>query len=174
MGRRYIHAAFFWWSARQRVDWATIRPPHGCAERPGLSIRHPRRTVEPPRGAIESEFLRTVLLGESIAPFRLLTPALAVIPARGEELLDTVSAANAGCRHLAAWLRDIEAKWMTYCSKRSDGIPRMILKQQLDHMRKLSAQLAPAGLRVVYTKPGTLLSAAALDDPRVMVDHKAY
>ena len=27
---------------------------------------------------------------------------------------------------------------------------------------------------MVYTKAGTLLSAAALDDPSVVVDHKAY
>jgi hypothetical protein len=37
--------------------------------------RMPWREVEPPRGAVEAQFLRTVLLGESIAPFRLLTTA---------------------------------------------------------------------------------------------------
>ncbi len=41
-------------------------------------------------------------------------------------------------------------------------------------MRGLSAQLTTTGLKVVYTKAGTLLSAAILDDPRVIVDHKAY
>ncbi len=46
----------------------------------------------------------------------------------------------------------------------------MTLAQQLDHMRKLSMQLQATGLKVVYTKAGTLLSAAALDDPRVVVD----
>jgi hypothetical protein len=50
----------------------------------------------------------------------------------------------------------------------------MTLGERLDHMRGLSAQLAAAGLKVVYTKAGTLLSAAVLDDPRVVVDHKAY
>jgi len=84
------------------------------------------------------------------------------------------AAANAGHRHLAAWLRDTEAKWIARCSKGADGTPRMTLTQQLDHMRKLSAQLSATGVKVVYTKAGTLLGAAVLDDPRVVVDHKAY
>jgi hypothetical protein len=43
--------------------------------------RMPWREVEPPRGAVEAKFLRTILLGESIAPYRVLTTALGVIPA---------------------------------------------------------------------------------------------
>ena len=50
----------------------------------------------------------------------------------------------------------------------------MTLKQQVDHMRKLSAQLPATGVKVVYTKAGTLLGAAILDDPRVIVDTGAY
>jgi hypothetical protein len=50
----------------------------------------------------------------------------------------------------------------------------MTLSQQLDHMRKLSMQLSANGLKVVYTKAGTLLSAALLDDPSVVIDHKGY
>jgi hypothetical protein len=79
-----------------------------------------------------------------------------------------------GHRHLAAWLRDIDAKWRAHCGKRADGTPRMTLSQQLDHMRKLSMQLAPSGLKVVYTGSGTLLNALALDDPRLLVEHAAY
>jgi SAM-dependent methyltransferase len=134
----------------------------------------PWREVDPPRGPVEAEFLRPLLLGESIAPFRLLPPALSVMPVNKGAVLDAATAANAGFRHLAAWLRDTEGKWAAHCSKRADGAPRMSLKQQLDHMRKLSVQLSPAGLRVVYTKAGTLLSAAMLDDPRLVIDHKAY
>jgi hypothetical protein len=41
-------------------------------------------------------------------------------------------------------------------------------------MRNLSIQLAPKDIRVVYTKAGTILSAALLDDRGAMVDTKAY
>lgn len=88
----------------------------------------PWNSIDPPHGAVEAEFLRPVLLGETIAPFRLLIQALAVVPARGRELLGASAAANAGYRHLAAWLRDAEAKWLAHCSKRADGTPRMTLR----------------------------------------------
>ncbi len=134
----------------------------------------PWKNVDPPRGPVEAEFLRPVLLGETIAPFRILSPTLSVIPASGGTVLDAAAAVNGGHRHLGAWLRDAEAKWIAHCKKGPDGTPRMTLRQQLDHMRKLSVQLSATGVKVVYTKAGTLLGAAVLDDPRVVVDHKAY
>jgi hypothetical protein len=140
----------------------------------GALDRMPWRHVDPPHGAVEVQFLRPILLGETIAPFRLLTPALAVIPIEGQTLLGAAAAANLGYRHLAAWLRDIDAKWAIHCSKRQDGTPRMTLGQQLDHMRKLTMQLSIPGMKVVYNKAGTLLSAATLDDPRIIVDTGAY
>lgn len=41
-------------------------------------------------------------------------------------------------------------------------------------MRKLSLQLIAPESKIVYTKSGTLLSAAVVEDPAVIVDHKAY
>lgn len=140
----------------------------------GTLDRLPWRSVDPPRGAVEAIFLRPVLLGASIAPFRLLPPVLGVIPAEGHSVLDADAATNAGWRHLATWLRDIEVKWIAHCSRLPDGTPRMKLGDRLDHMRGLSAQLPTTGLKAVYTKAGTLLSAALLDDPSIIIDHKAY
>jgi hypothetical protein len=134
----------------------------------GSLDKAPWRDIDPPRGAVEAEFLRPVLLGETVAPFRLLTRALGVVPADDHALLDAAAAADSGHRHLAAWLRDIEAKWDANCAKRPDGVPRLSLLRQLDHMRKLSTQLQATGLKVVYTKAGTLLSASVLDDPSVV------
>jgi hypothetical protein len=142
--------------------------------RTGSLDKAPWKDIDPPRGAVEAEFLRPVLLGETVAPFRLLTRALGVVPADQDILLDAEAAADSGHRHLAAWLRDIEAKWNANRAKRPDGVPRLTLLRQLDHMRKLSTQLGATGLKVVYTKAGTLLSAAVLDDPSIVVDHKAY
>jgi hypothetical protein len=140
----------------------------------GRLDKAPWRNVEPPRGPVEKEFLHPVLLGESIAPFRLLTFALAVLPIKGEELLNAKGTADAGHRYLALWLHDAEAKWTEHSSKGADGAPRMTLPERLDHMRGLSAQLPPAGLRVVYTKAGELLSAAVLEDAQVIIDANAY
>ena len=103
--------------------------------------KRPWNMVEPPNGPVEAEFLRSVLLGERIAPFRVLTAVTCVVPVRGREVLDSRSAADAGLRHLAAWLRDAEAKWAADASKRVDRSPRMTLRQRLDHMRGLSAQI---------------------------------
>jgi hypothetical protein len=140
----------------------------------GSLDKAPWKNIDPPHGPVEAEFLHPVLLGETVAPFRLLTRALGVVPADHYALLDAAAAADSGYRHLAAWLRDVEAKWDANCAKRPGGGPRLTLLRQLDHMRKLSTQLQATGLKVVYTKAGTLLSAAALDDPSVVVDHKAY
>ena len=142
--------------------------------RQGSMDKEPWRRVPPPAGPVEVQFLRPLLLGENVAPFRQLATTLAVIPVEGKAVLDAEAAAGAGYRHLAAWLRDIEAKWATHASKRADGSPRMTLKQRIDHMRTLSLQLAAPGPRIAYTKAGTRLSAALVEDPRVIVDHKAY
>ncbi len=136
--------------------------------------KRPWTTVQPPNGPVEAEFLRPVLLGESIAPFRVLKAATCVVPVRGREVLDSRSAADAGFRHLAAWLRDVEVKWAANASKRVDGTPRMTLRQQLDHMRKLSAQLSPPATRVVYAASGIQPAAAVVNDRDAIVEHAAY
>jgi SAM-dependent methyltransferase len=142
--------------------------------RQGPMDKQPWRLVPPPTGPVEVRFLRPLLLGESVAPFRLLEPALAVIPVEDETVLDAEAATSAGHRHLAAWLRDIEAKWATHASRRADGAPRMTLGQQIDHMRKLSRQLAAPGPKVAYIASGTLLSAAVVEDPGVVIEHAVY
>jgi hypothetical protein len=120
------------------------------------------------------QFLRPLLLGESVAPFRILDTSLALIPVEDQVILEADTAASAGHRFLAAWLRYIEGKWAAHASRRADGSPRMTLTQQIDHMRKLSLQLAAPGPKVAYTKAGTRLSAAIVEDPSVIVDHMAY
>jgi hypothetical protein len=135
----------------------------------------PWNSVEPPEGPVEARFLRPVVLGETILPYRLLTPVLGVIPTdeRGE-VMDAASAARAGFPHLAAWLRDAEAKWAHHATKKADGSRQFDLRAQLDHLHKLSVQFATPPLRVAYAKAGTLLAACVIDDPLPVIDHKAY
>ncbi len=135
----------------------------------------PWASVEPPRGPVEVEFLRQLVLGETIAPFRMLESVTAVIPLEASRVIDSAAAREAGHRHLAAWLADIEAKWVEHANKAADGQPRMTLSAQIDHMRKLSSQSDIAiTTRVLYTKAGTRLSAATLPNQDAIIDHKAY
>lgn len=142
--------------------------------REGPMDKMPWLRVVPPSGPVELQFLHSVLLGESLAPFRLLDTVLAVIPFDARTVLGSHTAAAAGYRHLAAWLRDSEDKWALHASKSADGQLRMTLQQRPDHMRNLSLQLATPGPKIAYTKAGTMLSAAIVEDARVIVDHKAY
>ena len=142
--------------------------------RAGALDKHPWNEVEPPHGPVEAQFLRHLVLGETVAPFRLLDAVTAVIPLDGAKLLDSAAASEAGHRHLAAWLRDVEAKWAAHCNKDANGQPRMTLLRQIDHMRKLSVQPGAPNIRVLYTKAGTRLSAACIVGGHALVDHKAY
>ena len=140
----------------------------------GPQDKRPWRDLEPPRGPVEEQFLRSVLLGENIAPYRILQPALGVIPLSSNHILDAAGASAEGFKNLAAWLRDVETKWEENCSRRPNGALMMTLTQQIDHMRKLSAQTVQSGPRLVYAKAGTLFSAAVLSDQTAIVDHMAY
>jgi hypothetical protein len=143
--------------------------------RDGRLDKHPWTTVEPPRGPVEVEFLRQLALGESVAPFRMLETVTAVIPLRGDTVLDAAAARASGNRHLAAWLSDVEDKWMAHANRAANGQPRMTISAQIDYMRKLSSQSnSSAAGRVLYTKAGTRLSAAILVSQDAIVDHRAY
>jgi hypothetical protein len=50
----------------------------------------------------------------------------------------------------------------------------MTLRQQIDYMRKLTRQSRPTGLRVLYTKAGTRLSAVRLTGGDTIVDTSVY
>jgi len=141
----------------------------------GKQDKKPWNQVEPPRGPVEEAFLRPTLLGENLAPFRLLEPALAVIPAdkRGHVLTET-SARAEGAPRLAAWLADCEAKWARHASNDTEGRPKMTLAENIDHLRKLTSQFPIAELRVAYNKSGTMISAAVITEPNLVIDHKAY
>ncbi len=142
--------------------------------RAGGLDKAPWTGVEPPSGPVEVQFLRPLVLGETVAPFRLLEPVVAVIPLDGPKLLDAAAASDAGHRHLSAWLRDIEAKWAVNSNKATNGGPRMTLSARLDHMRTLTSQAGQPSIRVLYTKAGTRLSAVAIAADNALVDHKAY
>ena len=143
--------------------------------RAGRLDKHPWTGVEPPHGPVEAEFLRPLVLGESVARFRMLDTVTAVLPLSGGKVLNAAAARAAGHRHLSEWMADVEAKWASHSNTKADGQSRMTLSARLDHMRTLSGQSQAAAVeRVLYTKAGTRLSAVRLLAADAIVDHKAY
>ena len=142
--------------------------------RVGNLDKRPWTTVEPPEGPVERAFLRRIALGESVAPYRVIDLANGVVPMEDGMILTSASADAHGHRGLAAWLRDAEAKWNEYSNKAANGAPRVTLTQSVNHLQKLTAQVARSPIRVLYTKAGTRLSACWLEDDDVVVDHMAY
>jgi SAM-dependent methyltransferase len=144
----------------------------------GKQDKAPWKSVEPPRGPVEAQFLHPVVLGETLAPFRLLPSAaetVAVLPVLADgTVMDAARAEREGFARLADWLANVEGKWATNANKGSDGKAKMTLTQNLDHLRKLSQQFPINGLRVAYAKAGTLFAAALLQRSLAIVDHKAY
>ncbi len=142
--------------------------------RDGALDKLPWKNIDPPRGPVERQFLRPLALGECLTPYRLLPPVTAVIPLDGQTLLDSRSAAEAGFRHLAEWLKEIEGKWAAHCNKDANGAPRLSLSGQIDYLRKLTGQTGTQTMRVLYTKAGLRLSAARIAANDVIIDTKAY
>ena len=138
--------------------------------RTGNLDKAPWKAVEPPRSTVEAAFLRPALLGESIAPFRVLSPLRAVIPwdAERKELLDSERAAARGHPRLAHWLERTEELWERHKTS------SMTLLEQCDYYGKLSGQFPIAPIRVAYTTSGTNLAATAIRDDAAVADSSLY
>ncbi len=106
-------------------------------------------------------------MGESIAPFRVLSSRLGIIPYR-QRVLDSDAAGVEGFPNLADWLSEAESKWSQF------GSGDMTLVEQLDYYGKLSSQFPLAPIRLVYAKAGTLPAAAIVMDEDAVIDHKLY
>ncbi|WP_404388818.1 Eco57I restriction-modification methylase domain-containing protein [Humibacillus xanthopallidus] len=119
-------------------------------------------------GTVEKRFVRDVLLGESVVPFRVLPARRSVLPVNDARILTRAEvAAEAG---LSGWWDRVEKAW-EMGRKPSEGLP---LLERFDYHQQLSAQLPAATNRVLYSKAGNRLAAARTDDPRALIDHKLY
>lgn len=130
----------------------------------------PWKSVPALRRNVEAEFLKSLYLGESVAPFRVLEPILAVVPWEQEsgQLLDSSEAQRKGFVHLAGWLGEAERLWAHH------GKGRRSLVEQLDYYGQLTAQFPTAPMRVLYTASGTLPAAAVLKELAAVVEHGLY
>ena len=129
----------------------------------------PWRDVPGLESNVEREFLRPVLLGESILPYRLVWPFEGVIPVLPDgNKLTARSAADRGYSGLPNWLAQAERSWD------ENGKGNRTFAEQLDYIGQLSAQFPVRPLRVVYAKAGTQPAACVIRDPAAVIDHMLY
>ena len=158
----------------EEVRISRILPPNPVFPmvrgRAGNLDKPPWKNLKPPEGPVDREFLRPALLGESIAPFRVLAPQRAVIPWDEEkrELMDARTAISRGCLRLTRWLEQAEALWERH--KRSS----MSFLEQCDYYGKLTRQFPIDPIRVVYTTSGTNLAACIVQDETAIIDSSLY
>jgi len=119
--------------------------------------------------AVEADFLRPILLGESILPYRVFRLFEAVVPVNENgRVLDSEGAANRGLDGLHGWMRKSEMAWNNGKSS------SLSLVEQFDHYGKLGSQFPITPLRVVYSKAGSQPAACLVRESRGVVDHKLY
>lgn len=119
---------------------------------------------------IGDRYVKPMLVGTSVAPFRVFTSGLAIVPRVGGELVDGSDPRIESDSGLASWWRAAEAAWEENRAKSST----LSLLDQIDYRSKLSNQFPLATHRVVYTKAGTNLVASRVVDPQAVIDHKLY
>jgi len=141
----------------------------GVRSRKSSLDKPPWKYLPAHEGVVESIFVRPAYLGESVAPFRVLSTLEAVIPYDGTRIMDGADDRIDRYPGLAAWWRGAEQIWL-----RNRSSDRRTLIEQLDYMRQLSAQLPIAHWRVAYTASGNTLAAVVIQDHLGVVEHSLY
>ena len=82
------------------------------ASRRSSQEKRPWKDLSEIENPVEAEFLRPVLLGESILPYRVFRPFEGVVPVDEKgNVLDAEAAANRGIDGLHGWMAKAEAVW---------------------------------------------------------------
>jgi hypothetical protein len=119
---------------------------------------------------VEAEFLRPVLLGESILPHRVSREFEAVVPALPDgTILDAKAAANRGYSGLYGWMTAAEVVWNA--NAESGG---MTLVGRWNYHNELGVQFPLHQFRVVYAASGTFPAACLLSDSVAIIEHGLY
>ncbi len=129
----------------------------------------PWKTLPALEGVVESEFIRPVLLGESVMPFRIAETFEAVIPRDREGLMDGESDRLDAHEGLASWWRRAETIWHEHRASE-----RLTLLERRDYHNGLEQQFPIQPERIVYNKSGMHLVASRLNERRAVIDHKLY
>jgi len=117
---------------------------------------------------VETDHIYPVYLGESVVHYRVLRPIEGVLPLDTSHIME--ASQIAGISGLSDWWTEAETKWAAnkVASDDSDLLTR------INYLGQLAAQLPIAPHRVAYTKSGSTLAAARIEDARGIIDHKLY
>jgi len=120
-------------------------------------------------GVIETEFIRPVLLGESVLPYRIGIKFEAILPRDKEGTMDGQSDRLDAYEGLASWWRRAEEIW-----EKNRSSDKLTLLMQLDYQRKFEQQFPIQSERIIYNASGMHLAASRLNDHRAVIEHKLY
>jgi SAM-dependent methyltransferase len=130
--------------------------------------KKPWKNLPDAEGVIESEFVRPVLTGDTLLPYRTSEPILAVLPCSSSRLLRGAGEIEM-YPGLEQWWRHAEESWIA--NRTSD---RLSLFERLDYQSTLSKQLPIPPLRLIYNKSGMHLVAAKVKNPRAVIAGGLY
>ena len=120
-------------------------------------------------GVIETEFIRPVLVGESVLPYRIAETFEAIIPRDYQGLMDGQSDRLIAYKRLRTWWPKAEAVWEEHRSSE-----KLTLIQQLNYQKKLENQFPIQSERIVYNRSGTHLVTSRVKNSRMVVDFTLY
>jgi SAM-dependent methyltransferase len=126
----------------------------------------------PDRGpaTVESQFVFNLHLGSTVLPYRLLPPALVVLPVLDGALVSGDDPRMDASPRLATWWREGEQLWRRHRSSTTSAT----LSAWLNYQNKLTGQFPIPPIRFCYTKAGNAIAAAVVTDLHTVIDHKLY
>jgi len=128
----------------------------------------PWKDIDTLKGSVESQFIFDVLLGPSLAPFRILEKQRCILPLSGGSLLSE-DALIEEAPLLARWWKSVEKTWDEH-----KGKSKLSIFDQVNYQSKLTKQLPPAQFRVLYTKAGSNLCAAIDTSGSALIENALY
>ncbi|MEB2620049.1 N-6 DNA methylase [Kocuria rosea] len=137
--------------------------------RRGSLDKAPWKNLPSIEAVVGREYLFPLLLGETVAPYRVLKPLTTVLPIHERTLL----APEVVHEHLnlASWWSQAEEAWEAN-QVASETKP---LAGRIDYHGQLTAQLGREyDYRVVYTKSGNRIASSVIRDTQAIIDHKLY
>ena len=172
-----------------------MRPRTPPSFRPGQTV-----TVNPRRGSqdkkpwrsldlteitsqtVESQHVYEVHLGETLAPYSILSPLKAVLPIKSSDSEIPADQSGVGGIRIGGLGRRMRDRWRTVSrlwEEKKTAANKMNLLEQLDYYGKLSAQLDwqrnphDRPIRLVYSGWGAP-TAALIHDEDAIVDYKLF